>query len=144
MDEKKYFCQLCNFKSNYNSEIEIHLNSEKHKRGGKKKEYNCDVCSYKTIVSLWNLKMHKASKHYTKEEREQSKYYCKTCDSIFFSPLYYNNHLKSIMHQTKTNKLVTSDNSPMLSLLDKKLFLMKEEIKRELYNELLDKLKEYH
>jgi hypothetical protein len=48
------------------------------------RDYNCDVCSYKTIISLWNLKMHKASKHYTKDEREQSKYYCKTYDSIFF------------------------------------------------------------
>jgi hypothetical protein len=48
------------------------------------------------------------------------------------------------MHQTNTNKLAASDNNLILSLLDKKLLLMKVEFKRELYNELLYELKEYH
>jgi len=85
MEKNKFHCELCNYKSKYNSEYEKHVNSAKHKRGGKKKEYNCDICSYKTSISLWNLKMHKSAQHSTKEEREQSKYYCKLCDSIFFS-----------------------------------------------------------
>lgn len=138
MEKSKFYCELCKFKCNFNSEYDKHLNSAKHKRGGKKKEYNCDICNYKTTISLWNLKMHQSAKHSTKEEREASKYYCKVCDAIFFSPLYYNNHLKSIIHN---NNKDNSEDKHKLSLLDRKLIIMKEDIKKELYNELRNELK---
>ena len=142
MEENKFYCELCKFKAKYNSEYEKHLSSAKHMRGGRKKEYNCNICNYKTSISLWNLKMHKSAQHSTKEEREQSKYYCKTCDSIFFSPLYYNNHLKSIVHNNNMEKINKSDDNPILTKLDKKLMIIKQEIKKELYTQLLNELKQ--
>ena len=137
--DSKFYCEVCNYKTDYNSKYQLHIKTEKHKRSGKKKEYLCKSCNYKTTISLWNLKMHVSANHLTKEEREKSKYYCKDCDSIFFSPLYYNNHLKSILHKTNTEKS-NNNTDPILSSLDKKLLLMKEQIKKELYNEILELL----
>jgi hypothetical protein len=142
IEESRFVCETCNFKTNYKSENERHINSAKHKRGGIKKSYPCDKCSYITNTSLWNLKMHKSAQHSTKEEREKSKYYCKLCDSIFFSPLYYNNHLKSTLHKNNTEK-ENEDvvNKPKISILDNKLLLMKEEIKKELYEQIMNDIK---
>ena len=42
--------------------------------------------------------MHVIANHSTKEERSKQKYYCSYCDGVFFSPLYLDNHNKSIVH----------------------------------------------
>ena len=45
--------------------------------------------------------------HSTKEERSKSKYYCEDCDKAYFSPLYYQSHLKGMKHlnQVKINEI---------------------------------------
>ena len=100
MDDSKpkYFCEICNYGCNHNNVYMKHIKSEKHLRHGVKKVFNCTQCDYKTETSHWNLKMHIMSKHSTIEEKLKEKYYCAICDSIFFSPLFYKNHIKSILH----------------------------------------------
>lgn len=50
--DSKFYCEVCNYKTNYNSKYELHIKTEKHKRNGKKKEYLCKSCNYKTTISL--------------------------------------------------------------------------------------------
>ena len=93
-----FFCETCNYGCNHKSVFMKHQKSDKHNRQGEKKIFKCEKCEYKTNTSHWNLKMHIMSKHSTIEERSKQKYYCAICDSIFFSPLFYNNHIKSVLH----------------------------------------------
>jgi hypothetical protein len=104
--ENSFHCETCNYKCKYNSEYLKHLNSQKHARQGKKKIYKCSNCDYETKTSNWNLKMHTLTKHSSKEERTKYKYYCNLCDSIFFSPLYLESHMKGSVH---TNNLKLLD-----------------------------------
>ena len=57
----------------------------------------CDNCDYVSSTH-WNLKMHYFSSHATKEEREKQRYYCKTCDNVFFCSSYYNKHINGKRH----------------------------------------------
>ncbi len=102
MDNYKYTCTICLFKCNYNSFWLEHLSSEKHLRGGGPKIHKCknENCDYETPVS-WNMKMHVMTMHSTKEERSKSKYYCPNCDQPFFSPMFYNSHMKGSKHRNK-------------------------------------------
>lgn len=94
------FCELCNFSTNRNATWLIHIESEKHKRGGQKKSTNCDLCNYEAKL-YWNVKIHKLYKHSTKEEREKCKYYCKECDTVLLCKSYYDKHNNSITHKNQ-------------------------------------------
>ena len=94
----KYSCKLCNFDTLYLSEWIKHEQCEKHKRGGKKKSTQCELCGY-TSNTHWNIKMHILTQHSTKEERENQKYYCKYCDKVFFCSQYMNSHMNSKKHK---------------------------------------------
>ena len=104
MENKKFYCQSCNYGCNNNSTYNKHLKSQVHARGGQKKVYKCEFCEYETKISLWNCKMHVIARHSTKEVRAQQKYYCEICDAVFFSPLYLKNHNKNISHLTNLAK----------------------------------------
>jgi hypothetical protein len=61
--------------------------------------------------------MHHASVHSTMEERQTYKYYCNTCDLVFFCEAYYNKHnegirhknmLKAIEYQLKMNNFINN------------------------------------
>jgi len=108
METYKFTCECCNFKCNYNSGWLDHLSSNKHLRQGKPTTYICNFgdCNHVSLTH-WNLKIHKINNHSTKEERELSKYYCKDCDQVFFSPLYFDKHNngKKHMNQAKVNLL---------------------------------------
>jgi hypothetical protein len=70
----------------------------------------------------------------------QNKYYCSIYDSVFFNPLFYKNHIKSILHIN--NSLL--NNKSIDNKLDSKntsLNELKEEIKLELKTELKLELK---
>jgi hypothetical protein len=63
----------------------------------------------------WNLKMHHAAKHTTLEERKKYKYYCDTCDIVFFCEAYFIKHsngihhknmIKALKYQSEINKMV--------------------------------------
>ena len=141
-NKSKYYCELCNYGCNHNSVFKKHQKSDKHSRHGEKKIFKCDKCDYKTNTSHWNLKMHIMSKHSTIEERSKQKYYCVTCDSIFFSPLFYNNHIKSILHINNSvlNKFNNNEkiNNELTSFIDNDI---KPNIKLELNTEKIAELK---
>jgi hypothetical protein len=99
-NEKKFYCECCNYTALYKSEFDKHLKSAKHKRGGKYIDYKCNGCDYQGL-NRWNLTMHQATTHYTIEQKKKLKYYCEYCDCICFSALYYNTHLKSPLHKSK-------------------------------------------
>ena len=100
MDNKlyKYNCECCKLNKSCTAIWLKHLDSAKHKRHGEPKFHKCDLCEFQTKTS-WNYKLHKLSQHSTKEERSNSKYYCNICDVVFFSPLYYNSHMKGSKHK---------------------------------------------
>ena len=97
------YCSCCNYQAKFPSEFNKHLTSQKHSRKGIKKDYKCSNCEY-FATTHWNLKMHCVLKHYTLEQKKELKYYCKLCDNVNFSNLYYQNHLKSTLH--KNNILI--------------------------------------
>lgn len=101
----KYNCDSCGFKCNYNSQWKIHIETELHKTGKKKKRSDCkaplkcDICDYKTKNTI-TFKKHKLNEHGTKTEREENfKYYCKYCDFGTFS-----NDTMNIHNNTKKHK----------------------------------------
>jgi hypothetical protein len=104
MEKKKFYCETCKYGCDNNSTYNKHLKSQVHARGGHKKIYKCEYCDYTTNISIWNYKMHYVARHATKEVRAQQKYYCSTCDSVFFSPLYLKNHNKNLVHLTNVAK----------------------------------------
>ena len=109
MEKKKFYCETCKYGCDNNSTYKKHTSSQVHARGGQKKIYKCDSCDYTTETSIWNCKMHYVAKHATKEERARQKYYCSVCDTVFFSPLYLNNHNKNISHLTNVAKKQLSE-----------------------------------
>lgn len=110
MKSYKFTCECCKFKCQYNSGWLEHVSSKKHLNHGVPISYKCNIpnCDYISSIHC-NLKIHKMNNHSTKEEREQSKYYCKDCDQIFFSPNYFNKHNIGKKHhnQVKINQLTT-------------------------------------
>jgi len=66
MNKKVFNCETCNYSCEYKYEFDKHSESKKHKRNGKPIEYKCDKCDY-IGLNKWNLTMHQATKHYTKE-----------------------------------------------------------------------------
>lgn len=95
---KEFHCECCNFTTKKPSDWNRHTNSDKHARNGQKKIHKCTDCEH-TTHSAWNMKMHKLSKHSTKQEREKQKYYCSICDVVFMSPLFLKSHLGGIHHK---------------------------------------------
>jgi len=112
MTEKSLYCSCCNYQAKFPSEFNKHLGSQKHSRKGIKKDYKCDNCEY-FATTHWNLKMHCVLKHYTLEQKKELKYYCKLCDNINFSNLYYQNHMKSTLH--KNNIMINEMNDDTLN-----------------------------
>ena len=94
---KNFICHNCNYETNRPCDWLRHCDSEKHKRQGRKKKHTCEECDYET-TSAWNMKAHNLSQHATKEERAKQKYYCGVCDTVFFSPLYLQNHVNGSRH----------------------------------------------
>ena len=95
---------VCNYNTNVKVNWNIHIITDKHNRNGKKKPISCDKCDY-ISSSHWNLKLHISSQHSTIDDRKNSKFYCETCDQIFFCKLYMNKHLDGIKHKnTNSNK----------------------------------------
>jgi hypothetical protein len=96
--DKKYICNTCDYQTNYPSEWLKHIETNKHKKQGVKTPPKCDLCDYEA-ASHWNIKMHKLTQHSSIEEREKQKYYCKSCDQVFFCQLYYDTHMRSKKHK---------------------------------------------
>lgn len=116
MDKVLFKCDTCDYSCKYEYEYNKHLKSNKHIRNGKPIEYNCTSCEYKGL-NKWNLTMHQATKHYTKEQKKAMKYYCEMCNTICFSKLYYNNHVSSVSHKSK--QIIQNANNGLPIEIDK-------------------------
>jgi hypothetical protein len=99
---KEFNCITCNYSTNKHSDWIKHEKTQKHLRNGKQKITKCDKCDYSSH-SHWNVKLHNMSQHSTLEERKTSKYYCITCDYVFFCPTYLNKHMNGKHHMNKVN-----------------------------------------
>ncbi len=105
--EYKYICYKCNFKCNYNSYWEKHINTELHKTGKKKERsdkiglHKCKKCEYSTI-NIITMKQHYLNIHSTYEEREKGfKYFCKICNYGIFSKELFEKHENTTKHKYK-------------------------------------------
>lgn len=97
LNTKPFNCINCDYHTTKPSDWLKHVNSKKHERFGKKKENKCNECDYEAF-NHWNLKLHILTQHSTLEERSKSKYYCDSCDIVFFSLLYKNKHINGKRH----------------------------------------------
>jgi len=119
---KEFNCMTCNYstlfsfakqpkfvgsadeRTNKHTDWIKHEKTQKHLRNGKQKITKCDKCDYSSH-SHWNVKLHNMSQHSTLEERKASKYYCITCDYVFFCPTYLNKHMNGKHHLNKVNSI---------------------------------------
>ena len=95
-----FYCNLCEYKTSNCTFWLKHLNTQKHLRNGKPKTSKCNICDYETS-SHWNLKLHTLSQHSSIEQRKNHKYYCETCDLIFFCSTYMNKHINGKIHKNR-------------------------------------------
>ena len=104
MEEFKYNCEKCQFKTIYLSHWNEHLTSKKH-TGEKRKQRNdkiieeqCKLCNYNSNKTT-NMKLHMLTKHATKEERQKEmKFYCEKCDFGCFVQILFDRHLETKKH----------------------------------------------
>jgi hypothetical protein len=104
MEEFKYNCEKCQFKTTYLSHWNEHLTSKKH-TGEKRKQRNdkiieeqCKLCNYNSNKTT-NMKLHILTKHATKEERQKEmKFYCEKCDFGCFVQILFDRHLETKKH----------------------------------------------
>ena len=104
----KYYCDICDTGARNNTEWLKHTQSKKHLRGGLKPK-TCSYCNTE-FSNHWNLKQHYIIIHATQEEREKCKYYCKLCNVVFLSELYFNKHNISKKHINTVKCLEEVDN----------------------------------
>jgi hypothetical protein len=102
--DKKYNCEKCQYKCNYLSEWNEHLECKKHtgekrkERSDKILEEKCKFCDYKPSKTT-NYKLHYLNKHATKEERiKEFPYYCEKCDFGCFGEILYQRHIETQKH----------------------------------------------
>jgi hypothetical protein len=101
---KKFNCIECDYHTSKCSDWLKHIESKKHIRRGQKKTTQCKICEHDAYTH-WNLKLHILSQHSTIEERQNSKFYCSTCDQIFFCKLYMDNHFNGIKHKNMVKSI---------------------------------------
>jgi hypothetical protein len=92
-----HYCEKCKFQANRPAEWLIHIETQKHKRDGKVKSTICTICDTE-FKTHWICKMHVLKLHAPKEERSKCKYYCDTCDVVFFSKLFLDKHCSGKVH----------------------------------------------
>ena len=66
-----------------------------------KKYYKCNKCEY-TCSTLWNLKKHTVDEHISIADKNKLPFYCKLCDIVCISQLYYDIHVNSNQHIEKS------------------------------------------
>jgi hypothetical protein len=85
--QEPYYCECCKYTTKYRASWMHHLDTIKHKNGGKRPvknpmnlDSNCKHCNY-TSENLLNMTVHTLTNHSTSEERRaRFKYYCEICD----------------------------------------------------------------
>ena len=106
MDIHKFFCEKCNYGTDYKDSMDKHEKSSLHitgERGKRKKtgrkKYVCGICEYEN-ENINNYQVHMLNNHSSKEERmEKFKYYCNICDVGAFAESFYQKHLLTSRHK---------------------------------------------
>lgn len=98
--KNEFNCHFCDYKTSNCSFWLKHLKTQKHLREGKTKSSKCETCGYESHIH-WNLKLHTLSQHSTIEERKNHKFYCETCDFIFFCKTYMEKHINGKIHKNR-------------------------------------------
>jgi hypothetical protein len=105
----KYYCETCNFKCNFISLWNQHLETSKHNNNGKlirktiKEQYNkiCPQCNF-IAKHKEGLNNHILIRHSSKEKREKEfLYYCKICDFGSFQKNIFVFHNNTKKHLTR-------------------------------------------
>lgn len=47
------------------------------------------------------MRLHKLTQHASKEEKSKSKYYCESCDQVFFSSFLHDSHINGTKHKNR-------------------------------------------
>jgi len=108
MEEKnKYICEKCNYKTNISSLWKVHLNTELHKTGVRKKRSDykepikCTGCEYSTKNKMI-LKTHFLNNHCDIEQKKKEfKFFCVLCNYGSFYEDAINIHNNSVKHKYK-------------------------------------------
>ncbi len=107
---EKYNCEQCGYKTNLKSRWTVHINTELHKTGQRKKRSDCkepvkcEHCDYKTKNNT-SMKKHILNKHSDKDKREENFiFYCKFCDFGCFYVDIIKQHNETTKH--KYNEIV--------------------------------------
>lgn len=100
-----FVCEECKFNTTCKSRWDIHINTELHKTGKRKKRsdikepYKCINCDY-TSKNKTIFNTHILNKHKTKYEREtEFTFYCKLCDFGTFNNITLENHNNTEKHK---------------------------------------------
>ncbi len=107
-----FTCECCNYKCSYLSHWKQHIESEKHKNNGIRKERSdkilepiCKFCNYKTI-NLRSMKTHILTHHLEKDDRKKEfKYYCDKCDFGTFGEILFIRHCETNKHKINTQNI---------------------------------------
>ena len=94
----EFYCKHCDYTTCKPSDWLKHIDTQKHKRFGKKKEHSCNECEYKCKTS-WNMTLHTLTQHSSKEERSKHIHYCSDCDTVFFTLSSKTAHMNGIKHK---------------------------------------------
>ena len=94
----EFYCKHCEYTTEKPSDWLKHIDTQKHKRFGKKKTHSCKNCDYETRMS-WNMKLHVLTQHTSKEERLKQDYYCVDCDVVFLNLSHKNKHMDGVKHK---------------------------------------------
>lgn len=104
----KYDCKACNYRTNYISQWNKHIETDLHKTGkrktriDKKRVDKCPQCNY-TSNGNTNMKQHILNDHGTTDERKNTfKYYCDYCDYGTFAKSLYEKHKQTKKHDNFT------------------------------------------
>lgn len=110
-NNKYKICETCNFKTLSTSALIKHLETNKHKNKLNPISTKCKYCDYDG-KNKWNLNLHIKSQHSDIDNKDNIKYLCKLCDTVFFCEKYLLKHNEGKKHKNniRLNQLMTNNN----------------------------------
>lgn len=85
-NEKRYFCETCDYVTSYSRDYTRHLNSKRHRNVNVTDKYKCDICNYITNKK-YNYTIHMSSKKHDDNVRKTklqiSKNQCMNCKKTY-------------------------------------------------------------
>ena len=114
-ENKKFYCEKCNFSTDFKYTYNEHLQTILHQTGKRKvrcdknkpkKTYVCNQCNFFDTVNKINYQTHMLNNHSTLEERKNGfTFYCSFCDFGTFDQLVMIKHEESKKHQKRSCKV---------------------------------------